>query len=135
MFNLKTKVLIVDDMLTMRKIVSKVLKEIGFSDITEACDGKDAWQKVITAPEPFGLIISDWNMPNMTGLDFLKQVRADQKFSKTPFLLVTAEAEQHQVAEAIKSGVDQYVIKPFSQDNLKTKLEMAHKKVSARISA
>jgi two-component system chemotaxis response regulator CheY len=135
MFNLKTKVLIVDDMLTMRKIVSKVLREIGFSDITEACDGKEAWEKVNNAPEPFGLIISDWNMPNMTGLDFLKSVRASEKFKKTPFLLVTAEAEQHQVAEAIKSGVDQYVIKPFSQDNLKTKLEMAHKKVAARISA
>jgi two-component system chemotaxis response regulator CheY len=135
MFNLKTKILIVDDMLTMRKIVSKVLREIGFSDITEACDGKEAWQKLTTTQEPFGLIISDWNMPNMTGLDFLKQVRADRKFCKTPFLLVTAEAEQHQVAEAIKSGVDQYVIKPFGQDNLKAKLEMAHKKVAARISA
>jgi two-component system, chemotaxis family, chemotaxis protein CheY len=135
MFNLKTKVLIVDDMLTMRKIVSKVLREIGFTDITEATDGMDAWQKVNSAPEPFGLIISDWNMPNMTGLDFLKQVRSSEKFSKTPFLLVTAEAEKDQVAEAIKSGVDQYVIKPFSQDNLRTKLEMAYKRVSSRKAA
>jgi two-component system, chemotaxis family, chemotaxis protein CheY len=135
MFSLKTKVLIVDDMLTMRKIVSKVLREIGFTDITEATDGMDAWQKVTSASEPFGLIISDWNMPNMTGLDFLKQVRGSEKFSKTPFLLVTAEAEKDQVAEAIKSGVDQYVIKPFSQDNLRTKLEMAHKRVASRLAA
>lgn len=135
MFDLKTKVLVVDDMLTMRKIVSKVLKEIGFSDITEACDGKDALEKAKSAEPPFGLIISDWNMPNMTGLEFLKQIRADQKLGKTPFLLVTAEAEMHQVAEAVKSGVDQYVVKPFSQDNLKSKLEMAYKKCSARISA
>ena len=135
MFDTKTKVLVVDDMLTMRKIVSKVLKELGFSDITEAADGQEAWEKTKSASEPFGLIISDWNMPNMSGLEFLKQVRADKALNKTPFLLVTAEAEQHQVAEAIKSGVDQYVIKPFSQENLKTKLEMAYKKCKARISA
>ena len=87
MFNLKTKILIVDDMLTMRKIVSKVLREIGFTDITEACDGKEAWDKLNSASEPFGLIISDWNMPNMTGLEFLKQVRDSEKFKKTPFCL------------------------------------------------
>ena len=135
MFSLKTKVLVVDDMLTMRKIVSKVLRELGFTDITEASDGLDAWQKVNSAPEPFGLIISDWNMPNMTGLEFLKQIRASEKFQKTPFLLLTAEADKDQVAEAIKSGVDQYVIKPFSQDNLKTKLQMAYKRVSSRLAA
>ena len=135
MFDLKTKVLVVDDMLTMRKIVTKVLRELGFSDISEACDGKEAWEKAKSAEVPFGLIISDWNMPNMTGLEFLKQIRADQKLGKTPFLLVTAEAEMHQVAEAVKSGVDQYVVKPFSQDNLKSKLEMAHKKCLARLSA
>lgn len=128
MFDLKTKVLVVDDMLTMRKIVSKVMREIGFTDITEAVDGLDAWQKVKGAEVPFGLIVSDWNMPNMTGLEFLQKVRMDKTLQKTPFLLVTAEAEQHQVATAIKSGVDQYVIKPFSPDNLRTKLEMAHKK-------
>lgn len=135
MFDLKTKVLVVDDMLTMRKIVSKVLKELGFSDITEACDGKDALDKAKASEAPFGLIISDWNMPNMTGLEFLKQIRADQKLANTPFLLVTAEAEMHQVAEAVKAGVDQYVVKPFSQDNLKSKLEMAHKKCTSRLTA
>lgn len=133
MFDPKTKVLVVDDMLTMRKIVTKILRELGFTDIHEAQDGAEAWTKTQTGN--FGLIISDWNMPNTTGLDFLKKVRADQKLAKTPFLLVTAEAEQHQVAEAIKSGVDQYVVKPFSKEGLKAKLEATYKKVSVRMSA
>lgn len=130
MFDLKTKVLIVDDMLTMRKIVTKVMRGIGFTDIVEAQDGNEAWEKIQRGD--IGLVISDWNMPNCTGLEFLKRVRADEKLSKTPFILVTAEAEQSQVAEAIKSGVDQYVVKPFSQDSLIVKLESAHKKCALR---
>jgi two-component system chemotaxis response regulator CheY len=133
MFDVKTKVLVVDDMLTMRKIVTKILKDLGFTDISEAQDGVEAWEKAQSGK--FGLIISDWNMPNCTGLEFLKKVRADANLSKTPFLLVTAEAEGHQVAEAIKSGVDQYVVKPFSKDGLKVKLESAHKKCAARLGA
>lgn len=132
MFDLKTRVLVVDDMLTMRKIVSKNLKEMGFTDITEAADGSLAWQAVSSSETPFGLIISDWNMPNCTGLDFLKRVRADQRFKKVPFILVTAEAEQHQVAEAVKAGVDQYVVKPFNHESLKSKMEMVYKKYTAQ---
>lgn len=131
MFDLKTKVLIVDDMSTMRKLVGKILREIGFTDITEAADGIQAWQAVSTSPLPFGLIISDWNMPNCSGLDFLKRLRSDQRFKKTPFVLVTAESEGHQVAEALKSGVDQYVVKPFNKESLVTKLEFVHKKYAA----
>jgi len=130
MFDPKTRVLIVDDMMTMRKLVGKILKEIGFTDITEAADGIQAWEAVNSAPTPFGLIISDWNMPNCTGIDFLKRLRSDQRFKKTPFVLVTAESEQHQVAEALKSGVDQYVVKPFNKDGLVLKLESVHKKYS-----
>lgn len=130
MFDLKIKVLVVDDMLTMRKIVSKTLRDIGFQDITEAVDGNDAWSKV--QEQEFGLIISDWNMPNCTGLDFLKRVRASSKLSKTPFILVTAEAEAHQVGEAVKSGVDQYVVKPFSKDSLIEKISMTYKRVTAK---
>lgn len=132
MFDPSSKILVVDDMLTMRKIVERVLRGLGFTDITHAVDGKEALDKVKSSEKNFDLIISDWNMPNMSGLDFLKAVRGDQKYSKTPFLLVTAEAEQHQIVEAIKAGVDQYVIKPFSQDSLKIKLEIAHKKSLAR---
>jgi two-component system chemotaxis response regulator CheY len=131
MFNQNAKILVVDDMQTMRKIVIKVLKELGYSEISEAHDGKEAWGKVQSGG--FDLIISDWNMPNGTGLDFLKRVRADDKHSKTPFILVTAEAEQHQMAEAIKCGVDQYVVKPFSKDALKLKLEATYRKVYSRL--
>ncbi|PIP89903.1 MAG: hypothetical protein COW01_00320 [Bdellovibrionales bacterium CG12_big_fil_rev_8_21_14_0_65_38_15] len=130
MFPNTTRVLVVDDMMTMRKVVIKVCKELGFSNIKDAADGELAWTILNETNPPIQLIISDWNMPNCTGLEFLKRVRADEKFKKTPFLLVTAEAEQDQIIEAVKSGVDQYVIKPFSAATLKTKLEIVFKKYS-----
>jgi len=117
-------------MLTMRKIVGKVCKEIGFTDLTEAADGALAWESISNANPQYGLIISDWNMPNCSGLDLLKRLRTDTRFKTTPFLLVTAEAEQHQVVEALKAGVDNYVVKPFSKDQLSEKLEAVHKKYS-----
>jgi len=129
MFDPGTKILIVDDMMTMRKLVAKSCKELGFSDLTEATDGANAWEKVASANPPFGLIISDWNMPNSTGLDLLKRVRSDSRFGKTPFVLVTAEAEQHQIVEAARAGVSNYVIKPFTTESLKEKLEQVHKKI------
>lgn len=132
MFDLKTRVLIVDDMSTMRKIVTKVCKELGFTDFQEAADGAQAFEIISHSNPPIGLIISDWNMPNSTGLDLLKRVRADSRFKKLPFILVTAEAEQSQILEAVKAGVDQYVVKPFNQETLKGKLELAHKKFLAR---
>ena len=131
MFDLKTRVLVVDDMMTMRKLVSKVLKEIGFTDITEAGDGIKAWDAIANASPPIGLVVSDWNMPNCTGLDLLKRVRADSRYGKMPFVLVTAEAEQHQIVEAVKAGVHNYVIKPFTPQQLQEKLEAVHKRVSA----
>lgn len=131
MFDLKTRVLVVDDMMTMRKLVVKICKEIGFTDITEANDGAAGWQAIASANPPIGLVISDWNMPNSTGLDLLKRVRADSKNGKLPFVMVTAEAEKHQIIEAVQSGVSNYVIKPFTAETLKAKLEEAHKKTSA----
>lgn len=131
MFNPSTKILVVDDMMTMRKLVSKVCKDLGFSDIHEAKDGAQAWEAVSNSVPPFGLIISDWNMPISTGLDLLKRVRGDSRFSKTPFLMVTAEAEGHQVAEALKAGVDQYVVKPFGKETLMEKLEIVYKKYNS----
>ncbi len=130
MFDPKTRLLVVDDMLTMRKLVSKVCKELGFTDITEAEDGAKAWEVIQAANPPIGLIISDWNMPNCSGLDFLKRVRGAGKYGKTPFIMVTAEAEQHQVVEALKAGVSNYVVKPFTADQLKDKIEAVHKKLS-----
>jgi two-component system chemotaxis response regulator CheY len=128
MFNLSTRVLVVDDMMTMRKLVSKICKEIGFTDLVEAADGALAWQAIQDANPPIGLVISDWNMPNCSGIDLAKRIRADSRFNGLPFLMVTAEAEQHQVVEALKSGVDNYVVKPFTAATLTEKLETVHKK-------
>jgi len=128
-FDLKTKVLVVDDMMTMRKLVAKVCKEIGFTDIIEAADGAQAWQAIASANPPVGLVISDWNMPVSSGLDLLKRVRADSKVGKLPFVLVTAEAEKHQIVEALQAGVSNYVVKPFTPQGLKDKLEAVHQKI------
>jgi two-component system chemotaxis response regulator CheY len=128
MFSNTTKVLIVDDMMTMRKLVSKTCKEIGFQNLVEAADGIQAWEAIQNSTPPIGLVISDWNMPNCSGLDLVKRIRADSRFKNIPFIMVTAEAEQHQVLEAIKSGVDNYVVKPFGKEQLIEKLEAVHKK-------
>lgn len=135
MFDPKTKILVVDDMSTMRKIVCKILREMGYTDIVEAADGDQAWKAIEETPEPIGLIVSDWNMPNCSGLELLKKVRANEKVKKTPFILVTAEAEGGQVAEAVKAGVDQYVVKPFNKDQLKTKLGLLYKKYAKAAAA
>ena len=118
-------------MMTMRKLVGKVCKELGYTNLSEASDGAQGWQKIAEANPPFGLIISDWNMPNCTGIELLKRLRADSKHKGTPFVLVTAEAEASQVAEAVAAGVDNYVVKPFSADNLKGKLEAVYKRKAA----
>ena len=130
MFPATTKVLVIDDMMTMRKIVMKTCKDLGFTTLIEAADGQLAWAKLNESPD-IGLVISDWNMPNCTGIDLLKRVRADGRFKNLPFLLVTAESEQEQVIEAMKAGVDGYLVKPFAADALKEKLEAVHKKRAA----
>lgn len=130
MFANNTRILILDDMMTMRKIVMKTLKEIGFTDIQEADDGKKGWDILKTTNPPIQLVVSDWNMPNCTGLELLKAVRADAGLAKTPFVLLTAEAEAHQVKEAMMAGVTNYIIKPFTAETLKQKLEQAYKKVA-----
>ena len=131
MFDPKTRILVLDDMMTMRKIVSKNLRELGFSDIQEGADGNIGWDLIQKSVPAIQLVISDWNMPNCTGLEFLKRMRADARFAKVPFVMLTAEAEAHQVKEALIAGVTNYVIKPFTAEILKTKLEMTHKKVAA----
>lgn len=131
MFDPKTQILIVDDMKTMRKLVKKACTDLGFTNFLEAEDGAQAFETLAGANPPVGLVISDWNMPNCTGLDFLKRVRAESRFKNTPFLLLTAESEAAQVATAIQAGVDNYMIKPFSTAALSEKLEAVHKKRSA----
>ena len=130
MFDPSTRILVVDDMMTMRKLVSKVCRDLGFTNITEAADGALGWEAIGAASPPIGLVISDWNMPNCTGLDLLKRIRSDSRHKGLPFVMVTAESEKHQLIEAMKAGVSSYVIKPFTADGLKEKLEEVHKKVS-----
>jgi two-component system chemotaxis response regulator CheY len=132
MFDFKTGVLVVDDMPIVRKIMTKVLREIGFTNIVDAVDGAKAWEVVAASTPPLGLILSDWNMPNSTGLDLLKRVRADARLGKTPFVLVTAEAEKGQILEAIQAGVNDYLVKPFTTDSVRAKLEQVHAKLSVR---
>lgn len=131
MFSPNTKFLVVDDFATMRKVVKKVLTELGYSDIQEAEDGKVAFQSIQDAANsgaPFQCIISDWNMPNMTGLELLKACKADSKSKDTPFMLVTAESEKEQIIEAAKAGVSEYVVKPFNAATLKEKLGRVYAK-------
>lgn len=133
MFKPTTKFLIVDDFGTMRKIVKKALTDLGYGNSVEAVDGLNAYQLLVEAAkagEPFDFVISDWNMPNMLGIDLLKKCRAEEPFKNLPFMLVTAESEQSQILEAAKAGVTDYVIKPFSPAMLKSKLENAYKKVT-----
>jgi two-component system chemotaxis response regulator CheY len=130
MFDFKTKLLIVDDMSTMRKLIGKCVKDLGFTTIEEAADGNLAWAALEKSNPPIGLVISDWNMPNCSGMDLLKRLRADARYKNLPFLMVTAEAEQHQVVEAIKAGVSNYIVKPFTPHALAEKLEQVHKKHS-----
>lgn len=131
MFDTKLKVLVVDDMMTMRKIIMNAIKNLGFNDMVDAVDGAKAWEILTSSYPPIGLIISDWNMPNMTGLELLKKVRADEKLKNLPFVLVTAESNKTQVVEAIKAGVTNYVVKPFTPKVLAQKLEEAHKRWAA----
>ena len=115
------KILVVDDFATMRQIVKKSLGALGLHNITEAVDGVDALAKLEKGD--FNFIISDWNMPNMMGIDFLKAVRASDKLKGIPFLMVTAEAKRENVIEAAKAGVSQYIVKPFTVESLEEKLK------------
>jgi two-component system chemotaxis response regulator CheY len=118
--DLNMKVLVVDDFATMRRIVKNVLKQIGFTHIVEADDGTTALS--VLKENRVDLIISDWNMPKMTGLDFLKTVRGDESTKDIPFVMVTAEAQKDNVLQAVQAGVSNYIVKPFTADTVKEKL-------------
>jgi two-component system, chemotaxis family, chemotaxis protein CheY len=115
------KVLVVDDFATMRRIVKGVLKQLGYSKIVEAQDGSDAFD--VLKKEEVGLIVSDWNMPNMTGLDLLKAVRGDDSLKGIPFVMVTAEGMKENVVEAVKAGVSNYIVKPFTPEAFTEKIQ------------
>lgn len=114
-------VLVVDDFATMRRIIKGVLKDLGFKNVIEAENGKVALSEL--KKEEIGLVIADWNMPEMTGIDLLKALRSDDRFKELPFIMVTAEGQKANVIEAVKAGVTNYIVKPFTPDTLKQKLE------------
>jgi two-component system chemotaxis response regulator CheY len=115
------KILVVDDFSTMRRIVKNLLKDIGFSNFDEAEDGNAALAKLRS--DKFDFIISDWNMPGMTGIELLVAVRADEELKGIPFLMVTAEKTQENVVAALQAGVNNYVVKPFTSAVLKEKID------------
>ena len=131
MFAINTKILIIDDMPSIRDLVRNQLKAMGFMEIYEAEDGEEGLNLLKVKygeAQPIELVISDWNMPKMKGLELLKIVRADERFAKLPFILLTSEAEREQVTEAVMAGVSQYIVKPFSGKIFEDKLKTAYSK-------
>ncbi|HEX7768097.1 MAG TPA: chemotaxis response regulator CheY [Nitrospira sp.] len=118
--DINMKILVVDDMSTMRRIVKNILKQLGFSNMEEAENGQEALQKLRT--EPFGFVVSDWNMPVMPGIEMLRAIRADEKLKHIPVLMVTAEAQKENLIEAIQAGVNNYVVKPFTAETMQEKI-------------
>ena len=123
----KTKFLVVDDFSTMRRIVRNLLKELGYAEVDEAEDGVQALQKLKT--EKYDFVVSDWNMPNMDGLELLKRIRADAALSKLPVLMVTAEAKKENIIAAAQAGASGYVVKPFTAATLDEKLSKIFEKL------
>ena len=115
------KIIVVDDFSTMRRIIKNILRQLGFNNVQEADDGATAWPKI--QAESFDLIITDWNMPKMSGLELLKNVRNDENLKDIPVLMVTAEALKENIIEAVKAGVSNYIIKPFTAETMQEKLE------------
>jgi two-component system chemotaxis response regulator CheY len=121
------KILIVDDFSTMRRIIKNLLRDLGFTNTQEADDGTTALPMLRNGD--FDFLVTDWNMPGMTGLDLLKQVRADPKLAALPVLMVTAEAKRDQIIEAAQAGVNGYVVKPFTAQVLKEKINKIFERV------
>ena len=120
-FDLSMPILVVDDYNTMVRIIRNLLKQLGFENVDDASDGSAALAKMQT--KKYGLVISDWNMEPMTGYDLLREVRADPELGSTPFIMVTAESKTENVIAARKAGVNNYIVKPFNAQTLKTKIE------------
>ena len=127
--DLNMKILVVDDFSTMRRIVKNLLKQAGYVNIEEAEDGAQAYEKVKEGG--YGFVVSDWNMPNMDGLDLVKSIRGNPEIKDLPVLMVTAEAEKDKVIAAIQAGVNNYIVKPFTGDTLKEKMDKIIEKINA----
>ena len=119
------KILVVDDMSTMRRIVKNILKQLGFNNLEEAENGQDALTKL--KADNYGFVVSDWNMPVMMGIDMLRAIRADEKLKKIPVLMVTAEAQKENLMAAVQAGVSNYVVKPFTAETMQEKINKIFK--------
>ena len=115
------RVLVVDDFSTMRRIVKNILRQLGFNNVVEADDGTTAWE--VLNKDNINFIVSDWNMPKMTGMEPVRKVRASEEFADIPFLMVTAEAQQENIIEAVKAKVSNYIVKPFTDETMKQKID------------
>jgi two-component system chemotaxis response regulator CheY len=118
--DMNAPVLVVDDYQTMIRIIRNLLKQLGFENVDEASDGREALEKL--KKQKYGLVISDWNMEPMTGYELLREVRADESLKPTPFIMVTAESKTENVIAAKKAGVNNYIVKPFNAQTLKAKI-------------
>lgn len=120
-YDLNMKVLVVDDFSTMRRIIKNILRQLGFNNVVEADDGTTAWEMI--NKEKIDFIVSDWNMPQMTGIELLRKVRASEQYGELPFLMVTAEAQQENIIEAVQAKVSNYIVKPFTAETMKQKID------------
>ncbi|BFR50244.1 chemotaxis response regulator CheY [Nitratidesulfovibrio sp. HK-II] len=120
-YDTNMRVLVVDDFSTMRRIIKNILRQLGFTNVVEADDGTTAWE--VLNKDRIDFVISDWNMPKMTGIELLRKVRASEEFADMPFLMVTAEAQQENVIEAVQARVSNYIVKPFTAETMKQKID------------
>lgn len=129
MLDQNMKILVVDDFSTMRRIIKNILREIGYNNVDEADDGSTALEKLKSAK--FDFVVTDWNMPNMPGIELLKAIRQDAGLKDTPVLMVTAEAAKENVVTAVAAGVNNYIVKPFTAAALKERIDLILQKVNA----
>jgi two-component system chemotaxis response regulator CheY len=115
------RILVVDDFSTMRRIIKNILRQLGYNNIVEADDGTSAWE--ILNKDKIDFIVSDWNMPQMTGIELLRKVRSSEEFADMPFLMVTAEAQQENIIEAVQAKVSNYIVKPFTAETMGQKID------------
>lgn len=122
-------ILVVDDIENMRRLITSMLLKLKYHRVSQASSGREAWTKLQNAKEPFDLVISDWNMPQMSGLDLLKAIRKDANFSDLPVLMVTAETVRENIIAAVKFKVNGYIVKPFTPATLEEKIEDIFSKI------
>ncbi|GAB7024059.1 chemotaxis response regulator CheY [Salidesulfovibrio brasiliensis] len=115
------RILVVDDFSTMRKIIKNILRQLGYTNIVEADDGTTAWD--VLNKDNIDFIVSDWNMPNMSGIELLRKVRGSEEYADVPFLMVTAEAQQENIIEAVQAKVSNYIVKPFTPETMSQKID------------